>query len=123
MGQNDNGGNMLTIGLYTAGVFFAILIVFIILITIEKVRRKRKRITEVVSLPEYDLDKHYENIKHQIEAGTIVNFSPKFKPDAKKLSASKRIPVPIHQNFKDDVSESSRGGTGNVGATQMYKSN
>ena len=74
--EADSGISVLTIGLYTAGIFLAVLIVFIILITIEKIRKKRKRVTEVIQMPEFDVDKH---IKNQIEAGTIVNFSPSKK--------------------------------------------
>ena len=46
--EADSGISVLTIGLYTAGIFLAVLIVFIIMITIEKIRKKRKRVTEVI---------------------------------------------------------------------------
>ena len=41
---------MLIIGLYTAGGFLAILVIFLCVMGIEKCRRARKRITEVVDL-------------------------------------------------------------------------
>ena len=63
----------MTIIIYTAGVFFAILIVFITVITIEKIRKKRRKISEVVEMPEFNIKKHFADLKVQIEAGTVVN--------------------------------------------------
>ena len=46
----DEGIDVLTIGIYTAGGFFAILLIFICFLTVERIRKKRKRITEIVEL-------------------------------------------------------------------------
>ena len=44
------GLDIVTIGIYTGGVFCAIIIILVVVMIVEKVRRKRKRITEVVEL-------------------------------------------------------------------------
>lgn len=79
------GVAILTIGIYTAGVIFAILIVFICVLTIEKIRNKRKRITEIVDMKPIDISEHFKGVKERnIAAGIVEPPTPR-----------KRIPVPI----------------------------
>ena len=60
--EETEGIDILTIGIYTAGVFFAVLVLFIIVMAIERARKNSKRITEVVELKPVDLQAHFEGI-------------------------------------------------------------
>ena len=60
--EEAEGVDILTIGVYTAGVFFAILLVFICVLTIERIRKNRKNITEVVEMKPVDLTAHFEGV-------------------------------------------------------------
>lgn len=57
--------DIVTIGIYTGGVLVAILIIFVIVMMIEKIRRKHKRITEVVEFKPVDLDKHFKGVEER----------------------------------------------------------
>lgn len=50
--------DIMTIGIYAGGVLMAILLVFCCVLCIEKVRKNRKRITEVVELKPVDIKMH-----------------------------------------------------------------
>ena len=64
--EEEKGGvDIVTIGIYTGGVLIAILIVFVIVMMIEKCRRKHKRITEVVEFKPVDLDKHFKGVEER----------------------------------------------------------
>ena len=64
--EEEKGGvDIVTIGIYTGGVLVAILIIFIIVMMIEKCRRKHKRITEVVEFKPVDLDKHFQGVEER----------------------------------------------------------
>ena len=59
----------MTIGIYTGGVFVAIIIILVVVMIVEKIRKKRKRITEVVEMKEFDLDAHFKGIAERNRAG------------------------------------------------------
>ena len=64
--EEENGGiDIVTIGIYTGGVLVAILIIFVIVMMIEKCRRKHKRITEVVEFKPVDIDKHFKGVEER----------------------------------------------------------
>ena len=63
--EEEGGVDIATIGIYTGGVLVAILICFIIVMIIEKIRRKHKRITEVVEFKPVDLDKHFKGVEER----------------------------------------------------------
>ncbi len=48
--------------MWTGAVFFFVLIIFIIVMAVDKCRRKKKRITEIVELKPVDLDAHRKGI-------------------------------------------------------------
>ena len=51
--------------MYTGAVVVAIVIILAIVMLIEKVRKRNKRITEVVELKPVDLVKHYKGIEER----------------------------------------------------------
>ena len=63
--EEEKGMDIATIGMYTGGVLVAILIIFIIVMIVEKIRKKHKRITEVVEFKPVDLDKHFKGIEER----------------------------------------------------------
>ena len=63
--EEEGGVDIVTIGIYTGGVLVAILIIFVIVMMIEKIRRKHKRITEVVEFKPVDLDKHFKGVEER----------------------------------------------------------
>ena len=89
--EEEKGGvDIVTIGIYTGGVLIAILIVFVIVMMIEKCRRKHKRITEVVEFKPVDLDKHFKGVEERNQlARSKALEARKAKPKPQ------RTPVPI----------------------------
>ena len=69
----------MTIGIYTGGVFVAIIIILVVVMIVEKVRKKRKRITEVVELKEFDIDAHFKGIADRNAASGKTTPSPVMK--------------------------------------------
>ena len=58
----------MVIGIYTAGGFLAILIIFLCVMAVEKCRRTRKRITEVVDLQPIEKKKSADQIIDEVYA-------------------------------------------------------
>ena len=52
-----------TIAIYTGSVLGGIILILIIVMLYEKIRDKRKRVTEVVELKPIDLDAHFKGIE------------------------------------------------------------
>ena len=104
--DEEEGIDIATIGIYTGGAILAILLIFILVMAIEKCRRKNKRITEVVEFKPFDLDAHYKGIETR-KREAAKNGPPRGKPKPA------RTPVPImqkiHGDDKDDLDNSSRG--------------
>lgn len=63
--DEESSTDIATIGIYTGGVLVAIIIIFIIVMIVEKIRKKNKRITEVVEFKPVDLDKHFKGIEER----------------------------------------------------------
>ena len=59
--------DIITIAAYTGGVFVLLLIIFCIVMCIEKIRKSRKSLTEIVELKPIDLEEHYRGV-HEREA-------------------------------------------------------
>lgn len=78
--DKDGSIDIMTIGIYTGGVIFAILVIFCVIMIVEKVRRRNKRITEIIEFKPVNLDAHFKGVEER---------APKGKPKPK------RTPVPI----------------------------
>jgi len=52
--EEEAGADIMVIGLFTAGGFLVILLIFICVLVVEKLRNARKRITEIVDLKPVD---------------------------------------------------------------------
>lgn len=95
--DEEGGISIVTIAIYTGGVFCFVLIIFIVVMAVDKCRRSRKRITEVVEMKPVDLDAHRKGIAER-NAQAV-------------REKAKRNPIkPVMQPF-DDGHTSSRGGT------------
>ena len=57
--EEKSGINIATISIYAGCVIAAVLIIFVLIMCIEKLKKKNKRITEVVELKPIDIDKHF----------------------------------------------------------------
>ena len=121
----------MTIGIYAGGVLLAILLVFCCVLCIEKVRKNRKRITEVVELKPVDIKLHRMRIAQQNKNKNKKRpFKPRpaLRPDSPPRAPTAattpspipelkpaRMPVPILQQYDDDSDQddyhSSKGGT------------
>lgn len=62
----------MVIGIYTAGGFLAILIIFLCVMAVEKCRRARKRITEVVDLQPIQKKKSADQIIDEVYASATT---------------------------------------------------
>lgn len=89
--EEEKGGvDIVTIGIYTGGVLVAILIIFVIVMMIEKCRRKHKRITEVVEFKPVDLDKHFKGVEERNQLARSKALETR-----KAKAKPQRTPVPI----------------------------
>ena len=77
----------MTIAAYTGGVFTAIFVVFLIVMCIEKIRKKRKRITEVVELKPVDIEAHRRAL--------AVKKSKEAARERERLMGPQRTPKPV----------------------------
>lgn len=70
---------------------------------IEKIRKKRKRITEVVELKPVDIEAHRRAL--------AVKKSKEAARERERLMGPQRTPKPVFQPFDDDEVHSSKGAT------------
>jgi predicted Holliday junction resolvase-like endonuclease len=84
--------------MWTGAVFCFVLIIFIIVMAVDKCRRKKKRITEIVELKPVDLDEHRKGIAERNAAAVA------------RQKAQRKALKPIMQQIDDDDrNASSRG--------------
>lgn len=79
MTEEKKGLNIATIGIYAGCVIMAVLIIFVLIMCVEKLRKKNKRITEVVELKPVDIDKHFQGIQERNRAAKNKMQRPSLK--------------------------------------------
>ena len=57
-----------TIGMYTGAIVAAIIVILVLVMMIEKFRKKNRNITEVVEFKPVDVEKHFKGIKDRESA-------------------------------------------------------
>lgn len=95
------------IGIYTGSAIFVILVIFITMLTIEKVRKKNKRITEVVEFKPVDLDAHFKGVEERKIARSKALEKRKNKPQTTPVPIMQ--PIPEGKAIGDEADNSSRG--------------
>ena len=103
----------MTIGIYTGGVFVAIIIILIIVMIVEKIRKKRKRITEVVELKEFDIDSHFKGIAERNAAKAAGKTpTPENKKKAQSTPKTSKPQIILQQHGDEDSIIKSSSGAG-----------